>query len=196
MPKYDGRANRTGRSRQPRRPCAGSGSAKNCAPALDGAAGRRGGTLNRRISIPARSASLRAAGAVAEAANGYALPEVRCVPGQRLAQRKARKEKQRQMQFCTPSARRTIYAAPGSFKRRGRAQGRRGHGCPAGPIRTTPVPANPCAEGARFGTQRLFFWTVHGPFSFRQDEKKMGGAVPREPPGLRKKNYSPPLRGI
>ena len=26
--------------------------------------------------------------------------------------------------------------------------------------------------------QSLFFWTVHGPFSFRQDEKKMGGGLP------------------
>ena len=84
LPKYDGRANRSGGRRQPRRPCDGSGSAKNCAPAFDGAAEGRGGKLNRRISIPARSALLRAAGAVAVGiANGCVPPEVRCVPGQR-----------------------------------------------------------------------------------------------------------------
>ena len=27
--------------------------------------------------------------------------------------------------------------------------------------------------------QRLFFWTVHSPFSFRLAEKKMGGGLPR-----------------
>ena len=29
----------------------------------------------------------------------------------------------------------------------------------------------------------LFFWTVHGPFSFRQDEKKMGGGTAPLRPG-------------
>ena len=53
----------------------------------------------------------------------------------------------------------------------------------AAPLRTTTVFAGACAGRARSGTRRLFFWTVHGPFSFRQDEKKMGGAVPRELPG-------------
>ena len=31
----------------------------------------------------------------------------------------------------------------------------------------------PCSSGKG----ALFFWTVHGPFSFRQDEKKMGGGA-------------------
>ena len=31
----------------------------------------------------------------------------------------------------------------------------------------------------------LFFWTVHGPFSFRQDEKKMGGGTRPSRPGAR-----------
>ena len=31
----------------------------------------------------------------------------------------------------------------------------------------------------------LFFWTVHGPFSFRQDEKKMGGGIRPSSPGGR-----------
>ena len=82
--------------------------------------------------------------------------------------------------------------------------GRRDDGA-AGPGQTgshDPRPAKPCAVSARFGIQRLFFWTVHGPFSFRQDEKKMGGAFPagspRSPPGPPVKNAgaatrSPPL---
>ena len=59
----------------------------------------------------------------------------------------------------------------------------------AGPGQTDshdPRSAKPCAVSARFGTRRLFFWTEHGPFSFRQDEKKMGGAFPGKLPGLRK----------
>ena len=49
---------------------------------------------------------------------------------------------------------------------------------PAAPICSTTALAKPFALRARFGTWRLFFWTVHGPFSFRQDEKKIGGASP------------------
>ena len=49
---------------------------------------------------------------------------------------------------------------------------------------TAPVPTAPHPPTCTFTVQvgslkRLFFWTVHGPFSFRQDEKKMGGATPR-----------------
>ena len=40
--------------------------------------------------------------------------------------RKARKEKQGQIRFCTPSVSRSRYAGTGLFKRRGPAQGRRG----------------------------------------------------------------------
>ena len=82
--------------------------------------------------------------------------------------------------------------------------GRRDDGA-SGPGQTDshdPRPAKPCAVSARFGTQRLFFWTMHGPFSFRQDEKKMGGAFsaesPQSPPGPLVENAgaatrSPPL---
>ena len=70
-----GRANRSGGRRRPRRPCA--------RPVPQGAAsphnycgGRMGGTRgNWRISTPARSASLRAAGLFEGAANGCLLPE-------------------------------------------------------------------------------------------------------------------------
>ena len=79
------------------------------------------------------------------------------------------------------------------FQAPGEGAGTTGPPIPAGPIRSPPVLTN---RRDACSSKRVFFWTVHGPFSFRQDEKKMGGAVPREPPSLRKKNYSPPLRGI
>ena len=45
------------------------------------------------------------------------------------------------------------------------------------------------AEWTRFSLfvrkSALFFWTVHGPFSFRQDEKKMGGGTRPSRPGAR-----------
>ena len=50
-----------------------------------------------------------------------------------------------------------------------------------------PIPVGTYSEDPRLKqicthvqvcAQRLFFWTVHGPFSFRQDEKKMGGGLP------------------
>ena len=53
--------------------------------------------------------------------------------------------------------------------------------------RRFPIPVGTYSEDPRFKrtcthvqvcAQRLFFWTVHGPFSFRQDEKKMGGGLP------------------
>ena len=72
----------------------------------------------------------------------------------------------------------------------------------AGPGQTdslAPVFAEPCTTGARFGTRRLFFWTVHGPFSFRQDEKKMGGVfsgnLPASPRRAAAQIHSAPARG-
>ena len=63
--KYGSRANRPGGWRRPRRPCAVPRPVKNCVPAFDGGVVGWGGDLNGRISTPARSASLRAAPAVA-----------------------------------------------------------------------------------------------------------------------------------
>ena len=83
-----------------------------------------------------------------------------------------------QIQFRTTSAHPTVCAAPGYFDLQCPAQGRRGHRCPRVDSHDSR-PAQACRAG--LGTKRLFFWTVHGPFSFRQDEKKMGGAFPRLP---------------
>ena len=42
------------------------------------------------------------------------------------------------------------------------------------PIRTTPVFKQTCTH-VQVCASVLFFWTVHGPFSFRQDRKENGG---------------------
>ena len=50
------------------------------------------------------------------------------------------------------------------------------------PIRRPPLRAEGHCTGAR--PSGLFFWTVHGPFSFRQDRKENGGCIPLDkPPG-------------
>ena len=57
---YGGRANRPVRRRKPRRPCVLPRCLKDRIPAFDGGGVAVGSDLNGRISIPARSASLRA----------------------------------------------------------------------------------------------------------------------------------------
>ena len=54
------------------------------------------------------------------------------------------------------------------------------------PIRRPPLRAEGHCTGAR--PSGLFFWTVHGPFSFRQDRKENGGRIAQpsswlNPPG-------------
>src|SRR5699024_1396594 len=44
------------------------------------------------------------------------------------------------------------------------------------PIRTTPVFKQTCTH-VQVCASVLFFWTVHGPFSFRQDRKENGGWI-------------------
>ena len=48
------------------------------------------------------------------------------------------------------------------------------------------------AEGNCTGARPsgLFFWTVHGPFSFRQDRKENGGCIPHGPCPLREQGSS------
>ena len=77
-----------------------------------------------------------------------------------------------------PFIRCTVYAAPGSFDRRGKAQGRRGYRHPPHRFARPPAYTKRRPQGAASSSGRLFFWTVHGPFSFRLAEKKMGGAFP------------------
>ena len=84
-----------------------------------------------------------------------------------------------QMRSCTPTT--SAPSATGrqlqtcSREKRARRQAKIG-ACTDPP---TPVARRRERAGARLSG--LFFWTVHGPFSFRQDEKKMGGAFPRLP---------------
>ena len=63
-----------------------------------------------------------------------------------------------------------------------------------------PIPVGTYSEDPRLKqicthvqvcAQRLFFWTVHGPFSFRQDEKKMGGGI-----ALSRRSAKSPLAGV
>ena len=48
------------------------------------------------------------------------------------------------------------------------------------PIRRPPSRAEGHCTGARLSG--LFFWTVHGPFSFPQDGKENGGCIPLDQP--------------
>ena len=45
-------------------------------------------------------------------------------------------------------------------------------------VRTAPVFKRTCALCASSAPSVLFFWTVHGPFSFRQERKENGGWNP------------------
>ena len=95
---------------------------------------------------------------------------------QRLAKRKARKEKQIKSVYH-PDDLRTL--------RHGSAVTRiaEGHSVPEGqakseqaPVRRPPSARRHERAGARLSA--LFFWTVHGPFSFPQDGKENGGCIP------------------
>ena len=104
---------------------------KNCTSAFDGAERGRGGNLNRRISAPARSAPLRAALAAAVGcpvgAVGADSISARCAGfRQTPRQRVTRGKRSKSDSITTPVTHRTVYAAPGPFDCRGKAQGRRG----------------------------------------------------------------------
>lgn len=60
------------------------------------------------------------------------------------------------------------------FRPPGKGAGSMGLPMPAGPIRTIPVITKMRPIRAASSSKRLFFWAAHDPFSFRQDEKKMG----------------------
>ena len=96
----------------------------------------------------------------------------------------------------TPSLRRTVYAAPGSFDRRGKTQGRRGHRSPTVPIRTPPVPRKGGPNGPPF-RPGIFSFDRPRPFSFRCLEKKMGADSPgtSRPRRVSGKSLTPPARG-
>ncbi len=81
--------------------------------------------------------------------------------------------------FQTPASSRSA-AAPWAL--RGSASGKRRRGCPEDPNpRTTHTAGRDLPDFYRTLPPRsaLFFWTVHGPFSFRQERKENGGCIPR-----------------
>ena len=95
---------------------------------------------------------------------------------QRLAKRKARKEK---LVKCDLAPRRPPHHPPrvGSWGNRRRPKRARRLGkIGAGTGTPTPVSAEGHCTGAR--PSGLFFWTVHGPFSFPQEGKENGGCIP------------------
>ena len=55
--------------------------------------------------------------------------------------------------------------------------GTAGPSTPAAPLRTTPVFAGPCADGARFGTKRFLFHRSGGDFSLTR-QRKVGPESP------------------
>ena len=101
-------------------------------------------------------------------------------PGQRLAQRKARKEKQGQIRFCTPNNRRSRYAETQFHDRPGKAQGRRG--CRYAPDRfARPSLHEETARTGRLFVSAIFSSTGRGAFSFGKT-KENGGRIPRGDP--------------
>ena len=63
------------------------------------------------------------------------------------------------------------------FKCRRMARAGKRFPIPVGTYSEYPRFKRTCAN-AQVRARRFFSWTVHGPFSFRQDEKKMGGGLP------------------
>ena len=61
------------------------------------------------------------------------------------------------------------------------------------PIRRPPPRAEGHCTGAR--PSGLFFWTVHGPFSFQQDGKENGGCIPLDKPPAGADTPWPPFGG-
>ena len=61
------------------------------------------------------------------------------------------------------------------------------------PIRRPPSRAEGHCTGAR--PSGLFFWTVHGPFSFPQDGKENGGCIPLDQPPAGAETRWPPSGG-
>ena len=140
--------------------------AQDCVPASHGAERGRGGDLNRRISAPARSASLRAALALGEslAASANAGPAPGAAEG---AEREADQIRHAPCLSTAVVMRVQSFSSSGVRRRDDGVIDTRRTDSPA------PRPGQTC--GAGLSAKRLFFWTVHGPFSFRQDEKKIGG---------------------
>ena len=168
----------------PKRECAAPGGREKAL--------RRGGLRQRRppaagggwLALPCRSQGRkRTALGESLARGGSGIPLLRFpLPltrprrtSQRVATRNARKEK---LVKCDLAPRRPPHHPPrvGSWGNRRRPKRARRLGkIGAGTGTPTPVSAEGHCTGAR--PSGLFFWTVHGPFSFRQDRKENGGCI-------------------
>ena len=98
-------------------------------------------------------------------------------PGQRLAQRKARNEKQGINAILHPVCPPQSLCGAGALRSPENGAGPAGPSTPAAPLRTTPVFAGPCADGARFGTKRFLFHRSGGDFSLTR-QRKVGPESP------------------
>ena len=168
----------------PKRECAAPGGREKAL--------RRGGLRQRRppaagggwLALPCRSQGRKRpalGGVQARGCTGIPLlrfPLPLTLPrrtSQRVATRNARKEK---LVKCDLAPRRPPHHPPrvGSWGNRRRPKRARRLGkIGAGTGTPTPVSAEGHCTGAR--PSGLFFWTVHGPFSFRQDRKENGGCI-------------------
>ena len=93
-------------------------------------------------------------------------------PGQRQ-----RKEKQRVSGTTNEVSTKPLHAGARPPRRRSPARAGRRFPILVGTYSEYPRFKRTCTH-VQVCAQSLFFWTVHGPFSFRQDEKKMGGGLP------------------
>ena len=112
-------------------------------------------------------------------------------PGQRVAKRNARKEEQFK---CVLAPRPKTHRAAGTdcqictAPRRARRTVLTNTQAPS--LVNSRIARRHEGAGARLSV--LFFWPVHGPFSFRQDRKENGGALPSRHHG----RFPPPKRVV
>ena len=145
----------------------------NCCPVADGAEGVG-------VVIALRCFSFRCRWPVVDEgfSNGLLLHRLLRPPGQRVAKRNARKE---ELVKCVLANRRPPHPHRGNppsslYRIPPRPSG--SHRESAGIISRRP-PYSAEARRRRSAIKSgLFFWTVHGLFSFRQDRKENGGALP------------------
>ena len=115
-------------------------------------------------------------------------------PGQRVAKRNARKEK---LVKCVLAPRLT--AAPSATGRQ-LQKSQKAQACPKVSAKSEQAPIRRPPSATRQGhctgarLSGLFFWTVHGPFSFPQDGKENGGCIPAGQAPLREQTPPWPPR--
>ena len=96
-----------------------------------------------------------------------------------------------QIRSCTPTTSAPSATGRQYLPRRRVKRARRSGKIGAGTDTPTPVRTEGRCTGVR--PSGLFFWTVHGPFSFPQDGKENGGCIPAGQAPLREQNPPWPL---